>query len=302
MPPAIELRDITKVYRTGLRRKPVVALDGVTLDVQPGEIFGFLGANGAGKTTAVKILLRLARPTKGNAHILGHRPGGRTRYRIGYVPESPYFYDFLTPNELLAYYGKLFGLGRAESKRRTADVLNRVGMAHRADAQLRTFSKGMVQRVGLAQSLLNDPEVLFLDEPTSGLDPLARREIRDIILSLKAHGTTVFLNSHLLSEVELICDRVGILRSGRLVKLGAVDDLVRRAGVEVVMRCQPSRVPGGLICEPGDDGTLTVVVEREEHLPATLRALLDVNATIVSVNPRRETLEDLFISIQRGEA
>ncbi|HEY3265879.1 MAG TPA: ABC transporter ATP-binding protein [Armatimonadota bacterium] len=305
MQSAIELDHLTKVYRSLAGGKRTTALDDVSLSVAPGEVFGYLGSNGAGKTTTVKILLRLARPTHGTARLMGERPGGRIRHRIGYLPEAPYFPDFLTPVELLTFYARIFGLNGAARRQRIDHVLELVGIAGRRDSVLRTFSKGMTQRVGLAQALLNEPDILLLDEPTSGLDPLGRREIRDIILDLKEKGKTVFLNSHLLSEVELICDRVAILRRGKLMRLGTVDELVSRGGVEVVLRSNGVGLPAGLTalrCDKEDleAGMARLIVERDDEVPSVLRAALDADVEVVSVNPQRETLEDLFVRIERG--
>lgn len=306
MQPAIELEHVSKVYRRVFGTKPVAALTDVSLTVAPGEVFGYLGANGAGKTTTVKILLRLARPSRGTARLMGRRPGGRIRHRIGYLPEAPYFPDFLTPVELLNFYARLFSIPAPHRAHRISEVLERVGIAHRSHSVLRTFSKGMVQRVGLAQALLNDPDILFLDEPTSGLDPIARRDIRDLILDLKAQGKTVFLNSHLLSEVEMVCDRVAILRRGELMRTGTVDELVSREGVEIEVAADGVSLPdqlSALQAEAPDPagGTLRLIVEHRADVPRVLRATLDAGVTVVSVNPRRETLEEVFVRIERGE-
>lgn len=303
--PAISLQHVSKEYHSLFGRRSVVALDDVTLEVPPGEVFGFLGANGAGKTTTIKILLRLARPTAGRARIFGMPPGGAVRHRIGYVPESPYFYEFLTPSELLDFYAGIFGIPGRERQRRIQKALGQVGIGERSNSAIRTFSKGMVQRVGLAQALLNDPEVLFLDEPTSGLDPLARREIRDIILDLKSRGKTLFINSHLLSEVELVCDRVAILKRGRLVRTGTIDELVSREGVEVVVSLDGGRVPGplGAFVVPSaatdEAGTVRLMLPDEAAVPDALRTLLAAGLHIVSVNPHRDTLEEVFVRIER---
>lgn len=308
MPPAIELDGLTKVYHSALpfgQRRRVVALDGVSLAVERGEVFGYLGSNGAGKTTTIKILLRLARPTAGKVRVMGQQPGGPVRARIGYLPETPYFYDFLTPLELLTFYARLFGLNGRRRSERIQNVLERVGIWRRRNDTLRTFSKGMTQRVGLAQALLNDPDTLFLDEPTSGLDPVARHDMRALILSLKQEGKTVFLNSHQLSEVELICDRVAILQHGRLARIGAVGDLVKREGVEVVLRTAGANLPHALAAlgSPGlESGQQRFVVDSEEEARPVLRAALEAGAGIVSVNPRRETLEELFVRLERTGA
>jgi ABC-2 type transport system ATP-binding protein len=303
--PAISLEHVSKEYRSLLGRRSVTALEDVSLQVLPGEVFGFLGANGAGKTTTVKILLRLARPTAGRARIFGLPPGGAVRHRIGYVPESPYFYEFLTPFELLDFYAGIFGIPGRERKRRIQRALEQVGIGERSNSPIRTFSKGMVQRVGLAQALLNEPDVLFLDEPTSGLDPLARREIRDIILDLKSRGKTLFINSHLLSEVELVCDRVAILKRGRLVRTGTIDELVSREGVEVVVSLDGGGVPaslGAFVVESAatdETGTVRLRLPDEGAVPDALRALLAAGLHIVSVNPHRDTLEEVFVRIER---
>jgi ABC-2 type transport system ATP-binding protein len=225
---AIELEGLTKDYPTGfLNLRRVRALDGLSLAVERGEIFGFLGGNGAGKTTAIKILMRLMTPTAGRARILDHDAADvAVHARIGYLPEAPYFYDYLTARELLEYCAQLFGYAPAARRERVATLLRRVSLDESAwNRQLRKFSKGMLQRVGLAQALLNDPEVVVLDEPMSGLDPIGRRQVRDLIASLPAGGTTVFFSSHIIADIEVLCDRVAILSRGRLTHLGRLDDL-----------------------------------------------------------------------------
>src|SRR5258706_6380050 len=241
MTTVIEIDNLTKDYETGFwRKRKVRALDGLSLTVENGQIFGFLGANGAGKTTTLKLLMRLIYPTGGAARILGRDINDVAMHaRIGYLPENPYFYDYLTAREFLNYCGELFGLNRADRERRTKDLLTLVNLETKGwDRQLRKFSKGMLQRVGLAQALVNDPEVVFLDEPMSGLDPVGRREVRDLIASLRHEGKTVFMCSHILSDIEVLCDRVAILKLGRLAHLGSLDELARRAGdsnlVEVI--------------------------------------------------------------------
>src|ERR687893_277353 len=234
MTPAVEIDKLTKDYEVGfLRKRKVRALDSLSLTVERGEIFGFLGANGAGKTTTLKLLMRLMYPTSGNARILGRDIGDTAMHaEIGYLPEHPYFYDYLTARELLEYCAELFGYAAAERRRRAADLLARVRLEEKSwDKQLRKFSKGMLQRVGLAQALVNDPAVVFLDEPMSGLDPVGRREIRDLIASLRERGTTVFFCSHILSDIEVLCDRAAVLRRGRLPHVGRLEEL-RRLGRE----------------------------------------------------------------------
>src|SRR5918992_45316 len=231
----VEIDKLTKDYEVGfLRKRKVRALDGLSLTVERGEIFGFLGANGAGKTTTLKLLMRLMYPTAGEARILGRDVGDISMHaRIGYLPEHPYFYDYLTARELVEYCAELFGYSRAERKRRAADLLARVRLEEKSwDKQLRKFSKGMLQRVGLAQALVNAPSVVFLDEPMSGLDPIGRREVRDLIASLRTTGTTVFFCSHILSDIEVLCDRAAILRRGRLAHVGRLEELRAAAGGE----------------------------------------------------------------------
>ena len=220
---AVETVGLTKDYRLGFwRGRPKRALDGLDLRVEGSEIFGLLGPNGAGKSTTLKILLRLIFPTSGTARILGRGAGDVSlRARVGYVPENPYFYDHLTAEEFLNYAGQLFGLAASERRRRVDELIERVGLSDSRRVPLGKFSKGMTQRLGIAQALINDPEVLFLDEPMSGLDPLGRREVRDLILRLKAEGKTVFFSTHILSDAEMLCDRVAILNQGRLEGAGS---------------------------------------------------------------------------------
>src|SRR5215218_5092830 len=228
MSPAIDIDNLAKDYAVGFwRRRPYRALDGLNLEVASGETFGFLGPNGAGKTTTLKLLMQLIYPTSGRAEILG-RPVGDVgvKRRIGYLPESPYFYDYLTAEELLTYFAGLQGFAAADRRARVSAWLDEVGIGGERRLQLRKFSKGMLQRVGIAQALLNDPEVVFLDEPMSGLDPLGRREVRNLILKLRDRGCTVFFSSHILSDAETLCSRVGVMAQGRLVASGLVSELV----------------------------------------------------------------------------
>src|SRR5215208_2899713 len=236
---AIKTTGLTKHYQVGFwRPRPYIALDNLSLSVATGEVFGFLGPNGAGKTTTLKLLMQLIFPTSGHAEILG-RPVGAVdvRRRIGYLPENPYFYDHLTAEELLSYFGGLFGLSPADRRRRAAALLDEVGIESERRLQLRKFSKGMLQRVGIAQALINDPDVVFLDEPMSGLDPLGRREIRELILRLRDRGCTVFFSSHVLSDAEALCSRVAILARGRLVASGRLTEMrpFRASGWEMVV-------------------------------------------------------------------
>ena len=308
MTPAVEINGLTKDYEVGfLRKRKVRALDGLTLAVGRGEIFGFLGANGAGKTTTLKLLMRLIYPTSGAARILGRDIGDTAMHaEIGYLPEHPYFYDYLTARELLEYCAELFGYAKAERRGRAAEMLRRVRLDEKSwDKQLRKFSKGMLQRVGLAQALVNDPAVVFLDEPMSGLDPVGRREVRDLIASLRATGTTVFLCSHILSDVEVLCDRAAVLRRGRLAHIGRLEEL-RGAGrdrpVEVVVSAgDRARLEAELEALAGarlsaTPGGARVEVPTEREVDEVLRAVRAAGARLVAVQPVGNPLEELFVS------
>ncbi|WP_447974343.1 ABC transporter ATP-binding protein [Nitrospira sp. Kam-Ns4a] len=294
---------LQKVYQPGWPGlPPVMALAGLSLSVQRGEIYGFLGPNGAGKTTTLKILLGLARATGGTAEVLG-KPAGdvRTRARIGFLPEAPYFYDYLTAEEFLTFYGRLAGLGGRELAERVTRLLDQVGLADARARQLRKFSKGMLQRVGLAQALIHDPELVILDEPMSGLDPIGRKQVRDLILSLRDQGKTVFFSTHILPDVELLCDRVGVLVKGRLRAEGRIDELVGRGrtqSVEVVCEgLSVARIPAiaGAATRVLQQGRQSLIVlpgpERLEEVLAAIRAQ---GGRLVSVTPEKGSLEELF--------
>ncbi|MFB3096061.1 MAG: ATP-binding cassette domain-containing protein [Candidatus Acidiferrales bacterium] len=240
---AIEIENLTKDYPVGFWRKRLRrGLDGLTLTVEPGETFGLLGPNGAGKTTTLKLLMRLIYPTAGTARLLGRSIDDiEVHRRIGYLPEAPYFYDYLTAREFLDYCGRLFGQPRAERRRRVGELLERVGLDSAADVALRHYSRGMLQRVGIAQTLINDPELVFLDEPMLGLDPVGRREVRDLIVELRARGKTVCFSTHILSDAEALCDRVAILNRGRLHGLGRLDEILpQKANAAEILVGQPS--------------------------------------------------------------
>ena len=304
MTAAIRTRELSKDYLVGFwRPRPYRALDRLSIDVAPGDVFGFLGPNGAGKTTTLKLLMQLVFPTSGEAEILG-RPLGDVsiRRRIGYLPENPYFYDHLTAEELLDYYGRLFGQSAADRRQRVGETLDRLGIGAERRLPLRKFSKGMLQRVGLAQALLNDPEVVFLDEPMSGLDPLGRRDVRALILELRDQGRTIFFSSHILSDAEALCTRVAIVAKGRLAASGTLADLKEFAiqGWELVMAGVPpealERVRSRarrVVTIGGDRYAIDLPPDgRPEEL---LRELTAAGATPVSLNPLRETLEDVFV-------
>ena len=304
MTAAIRTRELSKDYLVGFwRPRPYRALDRLSIDVAPGDVFGFLGPNGAGKTTTLKLLMQLVFPTSGAAEILG-RPLGDVsiRRRIGYLPENPYFYDHLTAEELLDYYGRLFGQPAAERRQRVSHTLDRLGIAAERRLPLRKFSKGMLQRVGLAQALLNDPEVLFLDEPMSGLDPLGRRDVRALILELRDQGRTIFFSSHILSDAEALCNRVAIVAKGRLAASGKLTELQEFAvqGWELVMAGVPPAALEHVRAKARR--VLTIAGDRYAiDLPPdgrpeeVLRELIAAGATMVSLNPLRETLEDVFV-------
>jgi ABC-2 type transport system ATP-binding protein len=301
--PIIEINNLTKDYEIGFwRKRKVRALDGLSLSVEAGQIFGFLGANGAGKTTTLKLLMRLIFPTAGSAKILGHDISDVAMHaRIGYLPESPYFYDYLSPREFLDYCGQLFGVDQAERKRRTENLLERVNLDRKSwNRQMRKLSKGMLQRVGLAQSLVNDPEIVFLDEPMSGLDPVGRREVRDLIASLRAEGKTVFMCSHILSDIEVLCDNIAILKNGKLAHAGSLDDLRTREGhlIEIIATAADETIlkmnlrDGAQIIR--DSSGLRIHIQDEQELDSVIAALRAANGKVVSVQPVKQSLEDLF--------
>ena len=302
--PALATYDLSKDYAVGFwRKRPYRALDRLTLEVQAGEVFGFLGPNGAGKTTTLKLLMQLVFPTSGRAEILG-RPLGdlEAKRRIGYLPENPYFYDYLTAEELLTYFCSLFGYAPAERRRRAGRLLDEVGVGAERRLQLRKFSKGMLQRVGIAQALLNDPELVILDEPMSGLDPLGRRDVRALILRLRDRGCTVFFSSHVLSDAEALCSNVAILARGRLVANGALSDMLhfKAHGWELVISgvsgtAVPAAGPGIRSVVRIADGRYALELPLDPPPERLMAVLTAAGARLVSLNPIRETLEDFFV-------
>lgn len=299
----LQIRGLTKEFRLGLRGRRVLVLDRLDLEVEQGEIFGFLGHNGAGKTTTLKLLVGLLVPTAGTALILG-RPieDVAVRQRVGFLPESPYFYEYLTAEEFLTFYGQLFGLGGAPLARKVDELLEMVSMVDARRLPLGKFSKGMLQRIGLAQALINDPQLVILDEPMSGLDPIGRRDVRDIILRLREDGKTVFFSTHILPDVEMICDRVGILVRGRLRAVGAVHELVGAASVtsvEVVVEgvaeagLQEVTRLGGTAVRRGHQ--VLIKLESETGVSALLDVVRRHAGRVVSLVPHKRSLEDLFL-------
>jgi len=298
--PVISIKGLRKVFRAGFWGRKVEALKGLDLDVRPNEIFGFLGPNGAGKTTTIKAILRLIYPSSGSIKLFG-KPNNNVpiRGRIGFLPENPYFYDYLTAKEFMSFYGQLLSIGRAERAAKSKELLRMVGLEAKEDLQLRKFSKGMVQRVGLAQALLNDPDLVVLDEPMSGLDPLGRKEIRDVIVNLKKAGKTVFFSTHILPDVEMICDRVGIIREGRIVSVGTLDEILHAAtqGVEVTVKgVKFSDLPAeGVANNVLRGDTLHITLDDASRVDNLIRVVLGKGGSVIEVSPRRESLESYFM-------
>ena len=298
--PDVVLRadDLAKTFRLGFFRKRVDAVRGVSFSVHRGEIFGFLGPNGAGKTTTLKMLMGLIFPSRGRAEILGRPvPDRQAKRRIGYLPETPYFYEYLTPEEFLDFAGALCDVPAAARRQRADALLARVGLDHARGRPLRKFSKGMLQRIGIAQALMGDPEVVVLDEPMTGLDPLGRKDIRDLILELGRAGKTVMFSTHILPDVEMTCDRVAIVAGGRLRSVGTLASLLspRVLSTEVVLRgAAPPALPDGARRLPGD-GVTAVELPAGADVDGYLRAALQAGGAVVSVTPRRESLEDVFV-------
>jgi ABC-2 type transport system ATP-binding protein len=305
---AIEIKDLSKDYETGfLKKKKVRALDGLTLNVPNGEIFGFLGGNGAGKTTTIKLLMGLIFPTEGSAKILGHDISDVQMHgRIGYCPENPYFYDYLTALELMDYFGRLFGFTDAIRREKTRELLTAVGVERKDwKRQLRKYSKGMLQRVGLAQCLINDPEIVFLDEPMSGLDPVGRRQVRELIAGLRDKGTTVFMSTHILSDIEALCDEVAILRGGRLAAGGRLDELLakdqKHRALEIVVQAvdadairETIEFIAGATVTAEPYGAVIQVLD-EADIDAVLKITRDAGGRLAAIQPVNQSLEELFV-------
>ncbi len=301
---AVETIGLTKDFTVGLlQRRTKRALDGLNLKVKVGEVFGLLGPNGAGKSTTLKLLLRLIFPTSGAARILGKELDEVSVHaRLGYLPEHPYFYEHLTASEFLTFTAELFGMGRTERSRRAAEALARVGLAGSEDIPLRKFSKGMVQRVGIAQALINDPELVILDEPMSGLDPLGRREVRDLILDLKSEGKTVLFSTHILSDAEMLCDRVAILDQGKLQGCGELQEILRLgiSATELILDNPPEELLAelrGCVSRQVRTGErLRLEIPNEKDVPRALEMILRARAKVLSLNPVKMSLEDYFMS------
>ena len=299
MADAIRINNLRKNFRLGFIPKAKPILQGISFSVRQGEIFGYLGPNGAGKTTTIKCLLGLIFPDAGTIEIFGRSHlSPRSRQSLGFLPENPYFYDYLTASEFLAFTADLFGLDRVERDGRIVRLLKLVGLERAAGLPLRKFSRGMLQRVGLAQALINDPRLVILDEPLGGMDPIGRKEIRDIIVRFKAEGKTVFFTSHILQDIEMICDRVAIIVGGRIVKEGGLRDLVSEKVLftEVTVSGIPPQAFAGLgeSVSAQADRVLFKVYD-ESRIQEVLALVHDQKGRLVSLSPRTETLEDIFV-------
>ncbi|MBC7364069.1 MAG: ABC transporter ATP-binding protein [Candidatus Aminicenantes bacterium] len=301
----LELNNVKKSYKLGFIPKKKQVLKGVSFYVNEGEIFGYLGPNGAGKTTTIKCILNLIFPEAGEIKIFGEdslRP--RARQKVGFLPENPYFYDYLTGREFLVFYADLLGLHGQKKQEKINYLLKLVGMERAAELQLRKYSRGMLQRIGLAQALLNDPALVILDEPMGGLDPIGRKEFRDIIVNLKKEGKTVFLSSHILQDIEMICDRVAIILAGEIINQGYLGDLISEKVLytEITVAGVPAEEFQGLgesLSSRGDRVLLKVY--EESNIEKVLNLTLQKKGKIVSLVPRTETLEDIFVNMVKNQ-
>ena len=299
MADAIRIENLQKRFRLGFIPKTREILRGITFTVREGETFGYLGPNGAGKTTTIKCLLGFIRPDAGTISLFG-RPHAapRSRQALGFLPENPYFYDYLTGREFLAFTADLFGLGREEKAERIARLLKLVGLERAADLSLRKYSRGMLQRAGLAQALINDPKLVVLDEPLGGMDPIGRKEIRDIIVRFKDEGKTVFFTSHILQDIEMICDRVAIIVGGRIVKEGGLRDLVSEKVLftEVTLSgLPPQAFEGWGECVSAQGDRVLLKVYDEARVDEVVGLVHDRKGRLISLSPQTETLEDIFV-------
>ncbi len=303
----VHVEGIVKDFRPGFGLRRVRILHGIDLSVREGEIFGFVGPNGAGKTTTLKVLMGLIRPTQGRAHILGHDVSETAfRRHVGFLPENPYFYEFLTGREILRFYARVSGVAAPEREARIETLLGWVGLSHAADTRLRTYSKGMLQRIGIAQALIHDPQVVFLDEPMSGLDPIGRKEIRDLILRLQRDGKTVFMNTHILSDVEMLCHRVAIIVKGRIRWQGRIEDFLgddRES--DLVLSHVPAALGATLAERWGErvrgHGERIELRLPEKEVSEAVRQAIEAGANVVSVTPHRVSLESIFLSAVEEE-
>lgn len=299
--PIVEVKDLHKVYKVGIRRKKFVGVNGVSFEVFPGEIFGIVGPNGAGKTSTIKILTGLMKPTSGYARMFGEPVDHiESRRRLGYLPEGPYFYEHLKAPELLRYYGQLHGLDSATMNKRIPELIDRVGLSHATDRPLKKFSKGMRQRAGLAQALINNPELVILDEPQSGLDPVGRKEVRDLIFELKQQGKTVIFSSHILPDVEAVCDRVALFHKGEIKEIGSLDELMSRRtkGFEVIAsglsEDDLSQLTG--LQDNAQRGELwELEFGADLDMAQAINEIVQHGGNIQSIRPLRDNLEQVFL-------
>jgi ABC-2 type transport system ATP-binding protein len=306
---ALVVENMGKTFRLGLRMRKVVALDDLTLRVEEGSIFGFVGPNGAGKSTTIKALVGLIRPSRGSARIFGQPIGeAASRQALGYLPENPAFHEFLRPAEVLELMGKLSGLSGSGLGRRIDEVLDLVGLGQARDLTIRKFSKGMVQRLGLAQAIVHDPPLLILDEPMSGLDPIGRKDVRDLIFELRRRGKTIFFSTHILGDVEVVCDRVGMLLRGKLVAEGPLDRLLDGSIRAVELRCQglvselASRLERGALRVTATPDGHTYTFQDVSSANAAAGEVLRAGGCVVALQPIRETLEESFVRLARAPA
>jgi len=305
----VRIENIVKDFRPGFGLRTKRVLHGISFDVNDGEIFGFVGPNGAGKTTTLKVLMGLIRATSGEARILGHSVNETAfRREIGFLPENPYFYGHLTGREILGFFAKLSGVSAGRRNARIAELLEWVGLEHAADSRLGTYSKGMLQRLGIAQALVHDPRVVFLDEPMSGLDPIGRVEIRDLVLRLRAEGKTVFMNTHILHDVEMLCDRVAIIVAGRIRYQGAIEDLIGSGLHESDIVAANLPAETALEIEDRFAAKLRGIGDRveirvaEKSVNDALRCVLDAGGEVVGVTRHRVSLESVFLSAVDGRS
>lgn len=296
----IEINSVGKAYKTDFWKKPIVALKDVSFSIEKGSLFGLIGPNGAGKTTLIKILLDLVRPSFGDIKVFGQDwTESNIKSRIGYLPEQTYYYDYLKPEEVLQFYGKLFGLSTTEIKQKSIELLKLVNLYTRRDRKLSHFSKGMLQRIGIAQALINDPELVIMDEPMSGLDPVGRKEVRDIILNLKDKGKTVLIASHILSDVEALCDNVAIVINGQLKACGPIADMVNANIKRIDMTLQGDHKSlfndkeKYTVRKVGKDTIVSLA--KEDYLNVALSITQDNNINVLGIHRHKETLEDIFV-------
>lgn len=301
--PVIQTVRLGKFYHSGFRMRRVKALADLTLDIEPGEVFGFLGPNGAGKTTTLKILIGLAKPSSGTARVFGRRPSdSEVRKKVGFLPESPYFYEYLTAAEFLRLAADLSGVPRGSVRDRVREMLRLVRMEYAADSRMKGFSRGMLQRMGIAQALIHDPELAILDEPMGGLDPIGRKEFRDIIVGLRERRKTVFFSTHILADVEMICDRVGVLIGGRMVKVGRLSEILTEdvESIEVTVKGATGKFRKAMervaqqSIQSGE--MLLLTVRNEEEVDRIMAICREAEARIKAIVPRKKTLEDFFMS------